>query len=144
MFPLSHLCPLLARGGAAALTHTLHALQPVSRVALLATLVLRFGFNGKEIVRQPLVIALLAVPIIIQVYLNAGIAYALNRVLEVPHNIACPPASISGSSFSELAVAEAIALFGLQSRAALAIVARILVEVQVIMPLVRIVLCTRG
>jgi len=105
----------LARGGAAALSATLARLQPVSLVALLATLVLLFGFQGDEIVRQPIVILLLAVPIVIQVYLNAGIAYGLNRALGVPHNVACPSALIGASNFFELAVAAAIALFGFQS-----------------------------
>jgi ACR3 family arsenite transporter len=111
---------LLAGGGTAALAATLQRLHPVSLVALLATLVLLFGFQGEQIVHQPLVIALLAVPIVIQVYLNAGIAYALNRALGVPHNVACPSALIGASNFFELAVAAAIALFGFQSGAALA------------------------
>src|SRR5258706_75972 len=124
---------VLHRGGTAALTRTLRTLQPVSLVALLATLVLLFGFQGEQIVRQPLVIALLAVPIIIQVYLNAGIAYWLNRALGVPHNIACPSALIGASNFFELAVAAAIALFGFQSGAALATVVGGLVEVPVML-----------
>ena len=119
-------------------------LQPVSLVALLATLVLLFGFQGEQIVRQPLVIALLAVPIIIQVYLNAGIAYGLNRALGVPHNIACPSALIGASNFFELAVAAAIALFGFQSGAALATVVGVLVEVPVMLSVVHIVLRSRG
>ncbi|HJU19909.1 MAG TPA: ACR3 family arsenite efflux transporter [Stellaceae bacterium] len=135
---------LLARGGAAALARALRTLQPVSLAALLATLVLLFGFQGKEIVRQPLVIVLLAVPIVIQVYFNAGIAYALNRALGVPHNIACPSALIGASNFFELAVAAAIALFGFQSGAALATVVGVLVEVPVMLSVVRIVLRTRG
>ena len=135
---------LLARGGAAALSATLARLQPVSLVALLATLVLLFGFQGDEIVRQPLVIAILAVPIVIQVYLNAGIAYGLNRVFGVPHSVACPSALIGASNFFELAVAAAIALFGFQSGAALATVVGVLVEVPVMLSVVRIVLRTRG
>ena len=134
---------LLARGGAAALSATLARLQPVSLVALLATLVLLFGFQGDEIVRQPLVIAILAVPIVIQVYLNAGIAYGLNRALGVPHNVACPSALIGASNFFELAVAAAIALFGFQSGAALATVVGVLVEVPVMLSVVRIVLRSR-
>ena len=130
------------RGGAGA--RRLRRLQPVSLVALLATLVLLFGFQGEQIVRQPLVIALLAVPIIIQVYLNAGIAYGLNRALGVPHNIACPSALIGASNFFELAVAAAIALFGFQSGAALATVVGVLVEVPVMLSVVRIVLKSRG
>ncbi len=135
---------LLASGGDVALTQTLRRLQPVSLVALLATLVLLFGFQGEEIVRQPLIIALLAVPIVIQVYLNAGIAYGLNRALGVPHNVAGPSALIGASNFFELAVAAAIALFGFQSGAALATVVGVLVEVPVMLSVVRIVLRTRG
>jgi ACR3 family arsenite transporter len=135
---------LLARGGEPALARTLRRLQPVSLLALLATLVLLFGFQGKEIVRQPLIIALLAVPIVIQVYLNAGVAYLLNRALGVPYNIACPSALIGASNFFELAVAAAIALFGFQSGAALATVVGVLVEVPVMLSVVRIVLKTRG
>ena len=135
---------LLARGGQGALARTLKTLQPVSLVALLATLVLLFGFQGEEIVRQPLVILLLAVPIVIQVYLNAGIAYGLNRALGVPHNVACPSALIGASNFFELAVAAAIALFGFQSGAALATVVGVLVEVPVMLSVVRIVLKSRG
>ncbi len=135
---------LLARGGAPALSATLARLQPVSLVALLATLVLLFGFQGEEIVRQPIVILLLAIPIVIQVYLNAGIAYGLNRALGVPHNVACPSALIGASNFFELAVAAAIALFGFQSGAALATVVGVLVEVPVMLSVVRIVLRTRG
>ncbi len=134
----------LLGGGEAALGRTLRTLQPVSLVALLATLVLLFGFQGDEIVRQPLVILLLAVPIVIQVYLNAGIAYALNRALGVPHRVACPSALIGASNFFELAVAAAIALFGFQSGAALATVVGVLVEVPVMLSVVRIVLRTRG
>jgi ACR3 family arsenite transporter len=135
---------LLASGGEAALGSTLRRLQPVSLLALLATLVLLFGFQGEQIVRQPLVIVLLAVPIIIQVYLNAGLAYWLNRTLGVPHNVACPSALIGASNFFELAVAAAIALFGFQSGAALATVVGVLVEVPVMLSVVRIVLRTRG
>ena len=135
---------LLSRGGEAALAQTLRTLQPISLVALLATLVLLFGFQGEQIVRQPLIIALLAVPIIIQVYLNAGIAYAINRVLGVSHNVACPSALIGASNFFELAVAAAIALFGFQSGAALTTVVGVLVEVPVMLSVVRIVLRTRG
>jgi ACR3 family arsenite transporter len=134
---------LLAHGEAA-LTQTLRTLQPISLIALLATLVLLFGFQGEQIVRQPLIIALLAVPIIIQVYLNAGIAYTINRALGVPHNVACPSALIGASNFFELAVAAAIALFGFQSGAALATVVGVLVEVPVMLSVVRIVLRTRG
>ena len=135
---------LLARGGEPALARALRRLQPVSLVALLLTLVLLFGFQGEEIVHQPLIILLLAVPIVIQVYLNAGIAYGLNRALAVPHNIACPSALIGASNFFELAVAAAIALFGFQSGAALATVVGVLVEVPVMLSVVWLVLRTRG
>src|SRR3954447_18813166 len=135
---------LLNRGGSAALAATLRRLQPLSLVALLATLVLLFGFQGEQIVKQPLVIALLAVPIVIQVYLNAGIAYGLNRALGVPHNVACPSTLIGASNFFELAVAAAIALFGFQSGAALATVVGVLVEVPVMLSVVRIVRRSRG
>jgi ACR3 family arsenite transporter len=134
---------LLWQGGMPALGRTLRVLQPISLVALLATLVLLFGFQGEQIIRQPLVIALLAVPIVIQVYFNAALAYALNRALGVAHNIACPSALIGASNFFELAVAAAIALFGFQSGAALATVVGVLVEVPVMLSVVRIVLRTR-
>jgi ACR3 family arsenite transporter len=135
---------LLAGGGEAALARTLRRLQPISLTALLATLVLLFGFQGDEIVRQPLVILLLAIPIVIQVYLNAGIAYALNRALGVPHAVACPSALIGASNFFELAVATAIALFGFRSGAALATVVGVLVEVPVMLSVVRLLARTRG
>ena len=135
---------LLAAGGERTLAATLRRLQPVSLVALLATLVLLFGFQGEQIVRQPLVILLLAVPIVIQVYLNAGAAYWLNRALGVPHKVACPSALIGASNFFELAVAAAIALFGFQSGAALATVVGVLVEVPVMLSVVRIVLRSRA
>ena len=124
---------LNALAGEAALAQTLRKLQPISLVALLATLVLLFGFQGEQIVKQPLIIALLAIPIVIQVYLNAGIAYALNRALSVPHNVACPSALIGASNFFELAVAAAIALFVFQSGAGLATVVGVLVEVPVML-----------
>jgi ACR3 family arsenite transporter len=135
---------LLASGGEVALAGTLRRLQPASLAALLATLVLLFGFQGDQIVQQPVVIVLLAVPIIIQVYLNAGIAYWLNRALGVPHTVACPSALIGASNFFELAVAAAIALFGFQSGAALATVVGVLVEVPVMLSVVRIVLRSRA
>ena len=134
---------LLRQDGDAGLTAALRRLQPVSLLALLATLVLLFGFQGEQIVRQPMVIALLAVPIVIQVYLNAGVAYWLNRALGVPHNVACPSALIGASNFFELAVAAAIALFGFQSGAALATVVGVLVEVPVMLSVVHLVLRSR-
>jgi arsenite transporter len=119
-------------------------LQPVSLIALLATLVLLFGFQGEQIVRQPVVIAILAVPILIQVYLNAGLAYWLSRHFGVAWCVAAPAALIGASNFFELAVAAAISLFGLDSGAALATVVGVLVEVPVMLSVVRIVKATRG
>ncbi|GAB3025322.1 ACR3 family arsenite efflux transporter [Oleiagrimonas citrea] len=129
----------LARGGEAALARTLKRIDPWSTAALLATLVLLFGFQGEAILRQPLVIVLLAVPIIIQVYFNAGLAYVLSRRLGVPHCVAGPSALIGASNFFELAVATAISLFGLRSGAALATVVGVLVEVPVMLSVVRVV-----
>jgi arsenite transporter len=130
---------LLRRHGQAALDTTLHRIDPWSTAALLATLVLLFGFQGEAILAQPLIIALLAVPIVIQVYLNAGIAYGLSRWLRVPHCVAGPAALIGASNFFELAVAAAISLFGLRSGAALATVVGVLVEVPVMLSVVSIV-----
>ena len=115
-----------------------------SIVALLATLVLLFAFQGEAILRQPLVIALLAVPILIQVFFNAGLAYWLNRRAGEQHNVACPSALIGASNFFELAVAAAISLFGFESGAALATVVGVLIEVPVMLVVVRIVNGTRG
>jgi ACR3 family arsenite transporter len=119
-------------------------LGPVSLVALLATLVLLFGFQGEQILRQPLVIALLAVPILIQVYFNAGLAYLLNRASGEVHAVACPSALIAASNFFELAVAASISLFGFESGAALATVVGVLIEVPVMLSVVKIVNATRG
>lgn len=130
---------LLAAGGPGALDRLLGTLQPVSLVSLLATLVLLFGFQGKQIIAQPMVIALLAVPILIQVYFNSGLAYLLNRVSGERHCVAGPSALIGASNFFELAVAAAIALFGLNSGAALATVVGVLVEVPVMLSVVWIV-----
>src|SRR4051812_46413351 len=135
---------LIVTGGEAALARTLTALHPVSLVALLATPVLLFGFQGKQILQQPLVILLLAVPIIIQVYFNAGLAYVLNRQCGSSHSVACPSALIGASNFFELAVAAAISLFGFESGAALATVVGVLVEVPVMLSVVRIVTASRG
>jgi ACR3 family arsenite transporter len=134
----------LASGGQAALQTTLRRLAPLSLSALLLTLVLLFGLQGEQIVRQPLVILLLAVPIIIQVYCNAGLAYWLNRRLGVEWCIAGPSALIGASNFFELAVATAIVLFGFQSGAALATVVGVLVEVPVMLSVVRVVRSSRG
>jgi ACR3 family arsenite transporter len=117
---------------------------PWSIAALLATLVLLFGFQGEAILREPLVIALLAVPIVIQVFFNSALAYLLNRALGVSHPVACPSALISASNFFELAVAAAISLFGVDSGAALATVVGVLVEVPVMLLVVRVVNSTRG
>jgi ACR3 family arsenite transporter len=135
---------LLARGGAAALARTLRRLAPLSLAALLLTLVLLFGLQGAEIMRQPLVIVLLAVPIVVQVYVNAGLLYWLNRQLGVAWCVAGPSALIGASNFFELAVATAIALFGFQSGAALATVVGVLVEVPVMLSVVAIVRRTRA
>ncbi|PSO32080.1 ACR3 family arsenite efflux transporter [Bradyrhizobium sp. MOS002] len=134
---------LLQKGGDA-LARSLRTLQPLSLVALLATLVLLFGFQGEQIVRQPGVIAILAVPILVQVYFNAGLAYWLSRRFGVAWCVAAPAALIGASNFFELAVAAAISLFGLDSGAALATVVGVLVEVPVMLSVVRIVKATRG
>lgn len=122
-----------------ALENLLKRLQPISLSALLATLVLLFGLQGRQILEQPLIIALLAVPIIIQVYFNSMLAYWLNKKLKVAHCVAAPSALIGASNFFELAVATAIALFGFDSGAALATVVGVLVEVPVMLSVVSIV-----
>src|ERR1035441_9363206 len=129
----------LASGGPAALASLLSKLQPLSLVALLATLVMLFGFQGEQILAQPLVIVLLAVPILIQVYFNAGLAYVLNRMAGEQHCVAGPSALIGASNFFELAVAAAISLFGFNSGAALATVVGVLIEVPVMLTVVAIV-----
>jgi arsenite transporter len=134
----------LVTAGEGALKRTLRRLQPLSLIALLATLVLLFGFQGEQILAQPLVIALLAVPIVIQVYLNAGLAYWLSRRFGVAWCVAAPAALIGASNFFELAVAAAISLFGLNSGAALATVVGVLVEVPVMLSVVRIVKASRS
>ncbi len=134
---------ILRTGGQPALSRMLSRLAPLSLSALLLTLVLLFGLQGEQIMRQPLVILLLAVPIIIQVYFNAGLAYWLNRRLGVEWCVAGPSALIGASNFFELAVATAIVLFGFQSGAALATVVGVLVEVPVMLSVVHIVRRTR-
>lgn len=134
---------LLAAGGTGGLAAMLRRLAPVSATALLSTLVLLFGFQGAQILAQPIVILLLAVPILIQVYLNAGLAYWLNRRFGVAYCVAGPSTLIAASNFFELAVATAIALFGLNSGAALATVVGVLIEVPVMLSVVRIVRATR-
>jgi ACR3 family arsenite transporter len=134
----------LLRRGPAALEHALAQIGPWSIGALLATLVLLFGFQGEAILRQPLVIAMLAVPILIQVLANAALAYWLNRRVGESHGVACPSALIGASNFFELAVAAAISLFGFESGAALATVVGVLIEVPVMLLVVRVVNRSRG
>jgi arsenite transporter len=117
----------------------LKRIQPVSLAALLATLVLLFGFQGRQIIAQPFIIALLAVPVMVQVYFNSMLAYWLNKKLKVAHCVAAPSALIAASNFFELAVATAIALFGFNSGAALATVVGVLIEVPVMLSVVAIV-----
>ncbi len=135
---------LLRRGGQKLLQATLRRLSPISLCALLATLVLLFGFQGEQILAQPLIIALLAVPIVIQVYFNSGLAYLLNRAAGEAHCVAGPSALIGASNFFELAVAAAISLFGFESGAALATVVGVLIEVPVMLSVVKIVSGSRG
>jgi len=125
--------------GVARLEATIKRIHPFSLGALLATLVLLFGFQGEQIIAQPLIIALLAVPILIQVFFNSGLAYLLNRQARMPHCVAGPSALIGASNFFELAVATAIALFGFESGAALATVVGVLIEVPVMLFAVRVV-----
>jgi ACR3 family arsenite transporter len=131
----------LLRGndGTQRLERTLKTLHPWSLVALLSTLVLLFGFQGEQILKQPVIILLLAVPILIQVLFNSGLAYLLNRAVRSPHCVAGPSALIGASNFFELAVATAIALFGFESGAALATVVGVLIEVPVMLLAVRVV-----
>jgi len=135
---------LLLRRGTETLERALRVMAPLSMTALLATLVLLFGFQGEQILAQPLIIALLAVPILIQVYFNAGLAYWLNRATGEAHCVAAPSALIGASNFFELAVAAAISLFGFESGAALATVVGVLIEVPVMLTVVAIVNRSRG
>ena len=135
---------LSADDGQKSLNRTLALIHPWSLIALLATLVLLFGFQGEQIIRQPLIILLLAVPITIQVFFNSGLAYLLNRAVRSPHCVAGPSALIGASNFFELSVATAIALFGFESGAALATVVGVLVEVPVMLIAVRVVGSTIG
>lgn len=134
----------LLRKGQDALDDTMAKIGPWSITALLATLVLLFAFQGEAILAQPLVIALLAVPILIQVFFNSALAYWLNRRLGEKHSVACPSALIGASNFFELAVAAAISLFGFHSGAALATVVGVLIEVPVMLLVVRIVNSSRS
>ncbi|MFJ6324154.1 MULTISPECIES: ACR3 family arsenite efflux transporter [unclassified Rhizobium] len=135
---------LLAGGSTAPLDRLLNTLQPLSLLALLATLILLFGFQGEQIIAQPAVIGLLAVPILIQVYFNSGLAYLLNRASGEEHCVAGPSALIGASNFFELAVAAAISLFGFNSGAALATVVGVLIEVPVMLSVVWIVNRSKG
>ena len=130
---------LLKRGGTDRLEKTQKVMGAVSLNALLLTLILLFGFQGKQILTQPLIIAMLSVPILIQVYFNSGLAYLLNRKFKVAHCVAGPSALIGASNFFELAVATAIVLFGFESGAALATVVGVLIEVPVMLSVVKIV-----
>ena len=134
----------LLRQGPKVLDQVLARIGPWSIAALLATLILLFAFQGNAIINQPLVIALLAVPILIQVFLNAGLAYWLNRQLGESHDVACPSALIGASNFFELAVAAAISLFGFESGAALATVVGVLIEVPAMLVVVKLVNSSRG
>jgi len=130
---------VLLSKGTSAFNQALKVLQPISLLALLTTLVLLFGFQGKQILAQPLIIAILAIPITIQVYFNSMFAYWLNKKFKVAHCVAGPSALIGASNFFELAVATAIALFGFNSGAALATVVGVLIEVPVMLSVVAIV-----
>jgi len=134
----------LLKRGPAVFDATLATLGHLSILALLATLVLLFAFQGEQIIAQPLIIALLAVPILIQVFFNSGLAYWLNRKVGEKHSVACPSALIGASNFFELAVAAAIALFGFQSGAALATVVGVLIEVPVMLLVVKLVNRSKG
>ncbi|HEY4318698.1 MAG TPA: ACR3 family arsenite efflux transporter [Herbaspirillum sp.] len=135
---------LLLRRGQAAFDHAVARLQPWSIMALLSTLILLFAFQGDAIVEQPLVIGLLAIPILIQVFFNSALAYWLNRMVGEKHAIACPSALIGASNFFELAVAAAIGLFGFKSGAALATVVGVLIEVPAMLLVVAAVNRTQG
>jgi ACR3 family arsenite transporter len=134
----------LLKRGEASLQAALAIIGPWSIGALLATLVLLFAFQGEAILNQPLIIAMLAVPILIQVFFNSALAYGLNRKLGEKHSVACPSALIGASNFFELAVAAAISIFGFESGAALATVVGVLIEVPVMLLVVRWVNATKG
>ena len=134
----------LLKAGPAAFERVMQRIGPWSIAALLVTLILLFAFQGKAIIDQPLVIAMLAVPILIQVVFNSGLAYWLNRKVGEKHNIACPSALIGASNFFELAVAAAISLFGFHSGAALATVVGVLIEVPIMLAVVKVVNASRG
>jgi ACR3 family arsenite transporter len=133
----------LRKRGAGAFEATMKRIGPWSITALLLTLVLLFAFQGDAILAQPVVIALLAVPILVQVFFNASLAYLLNRAVGEKHAVACPSALIGASNFFELAVAAAISLFGFESGAALATVVGVLIEVPVMLLVVHVVNATK-
>jgi ACR3 family arsenite transporter len=135
---------VLKRRGQAAFDATMNMLGHASILALLLTLVLLFAFQGEAIIKQPIIIALLAVPILIQVFFNSALAYWLNRKVGEKHSVACPSALIGASNFFELAVAAAISLFGFESGAALATVVGVLIEVPVMLLVVKIVNQSKG
>lgn len=135
---------LLLQRGQASFDKVMDRIQPWSISALLLTLVLLFAFQGNAIIQQPLVIALLAIPILVQVFFNSALAYWLNRVVGEKHSIACPSALIGASNFFELAVAAAISLFGFESGAALATVVGVLIEVPAMLLIVGIVNRSKG
>jgi ACR3 family arsenite transporter len=130
--------------GMAYLAKTIKALHPFSLFALLATLVLLFGFQGNALLKSPAVILLIAIPILLQVFFNAGLAYWMNRFFRSDHSVAGPSALIGASNFFELAVAAAISLYGFESGAALATVVGVLVEVPVMLLVVQVVNRTKG
>jgi ACR3 family arsenite transporter len=134
----------LLKKGEASFRAAMARIGPWSITALLATLVLLFAFQGEAILDQPLIIAMLAVPILIQVFFNSGLAYWLNRKMGEKHSVACPSALIGASNFFELAVAAAISLFGFNSGAALATVVGVLIEVPVMLLVVRWVNASKG
>ena len=134
----------LLKGGQAAFDAAMEKIGPWSISALLVTLVLLFAFQGKAIIEQPLVIALIAVPILIQVFFNSALAYWLNKKVGEKHSVACPSALIGASNFFELAVAAAISLFGFESGAALATVVGVLIEVPVMLLVVKVVNESKG
>jgi ACR3 family arsenite transporter len=134
----------LLRGGQKQFDAAMEKIGPCSISALLITLVLLFAFQGEAILKQPLVIALLAVPILIQVFFNSALAYWLNKKVGEKHNIACPSALIGASNFFELAVAAAIGIFGFNSGAALATVVGVLIEVPVMLLVVKVVNESKG
>ena len=134
----------LLAGGQSAFDAAMEKIGPWSISALLATLILLFAFQGKAIIDQPLVIALIAVPILIQVFFNSALAYWLNRKVGETHSVACPSALIGASNFFELAVAAAISLFGFESGAALATVVGVLIEVPVMLLVVKVVNASKG